>query len=279
MKILITGANGQLGTELRKLLDERNTSYTATDSSELDITDEFAVSNFVAELNPDVVYHCAAFTAVDAAEDEAKELNRNVNVDGTKNVAIAAEAVGATIVYISTDYVFDGTSLEEYKTDDLPNPQNEYGKAKLEGERMVQKYSSKYYIVRTSWIFGEFGNNFVFTMLRLAEAHPRITVVDDQFGRPTWTRTLAEFMVFLIEKYPSCGIYHLANEGSCSWFEFSKKILRDSSVEVIPVDSTQYPQKAKRPKHSALNLDKTKDLGFSLISWQEALQQFEKSLA
>lgn len=200
MTVLITGGNGQLGTELKKLLDEQGVNYISADAKEMDITDSATVDKFVAKVKPEVIYHCAAYTAVDKAEDEGKELNQLINVDGTANVAKAAEANNATIVYISTDYIFDGNKKTEYKVDDVPNPQNEYGRAKYEGELEIQKYASKYYIIRTSWVYGEFGANFVFTMQKLAKTHPKLTVVDDQYGRPTWTRDLAEFMTFIVEK-------------------------------------------------------------------------------
>lgn len=276
--ILITGANGQLGTELKKLLDEKDLAYVATELKDLDITDKLAVSQFVSALKPTVVYHCAAYTAVDAAEDEGKELNQLVNVTGTKNIAEAAEDVGATLIYISTDYVFDGTNQDEYTIDALPNPKNEYGRAKLEGEKMVREISTKAYIIRTSWVFGEFGNNFVFTMQRLAETHSRLTVVSDQVGRPTWTRTLAEFMLHLTATRQEYGIYHLSNEGQCSWYEFATEILKDTSVEVAPVTSKDYPQKAYRPKHSVMDLSKAKATGFNIPTWQEALEEFMKVL-
>lgn len=274
--ILITGANGQLGTELKKLLDEKDLTYTATSSKELDITDKVAVHQFVSALKPSVIYHCAAYTAVDAAEDDGKELNQLVNVAGTKNIAEVAEELGAELVYISTDYIFDGTNLDEYNVDALPNPKNEYGRAKLEGEKIVQEISTKAYIIRTSWVFGEFGKNFVFTMQRLAETHSRLTVVSDQVGRPTWTRTLAEFMLHLTATHQEYGVYHLSNEGQCSWYEFATEILKDTSVEVAPVTSKEYPQKAYRPKHSVMDLSKSKATGFSIPTWQEALEEFMK---
>ena len=277
--ILITGANGQLGKELRKLLAEKDMAYVAAGSQELDITDETAVHQFISELQPTIIYHCAAYTAVDAAEDEGKERNQLVNVTGTKNIAEAAEFVGATLVYISTDYVFDGTNEGEYAVDAPTNPKNEYGRAKLAGEQAVQAISSKAYIVRTSWVFGEFGKNFVFTMQRLAQTHPRLTVVSDQIGRPTWTRTLAEFMVHLTTTHQEYGIYHLSNDGQCSWYEFAKEILKDEAVEIAPVTSEEYPQKAYRPRHSVMDLSKAKSTGFDIPSWQEALSIFKKSLA
>ncbi|RXT25036.1 dTDP-4-dehydrorhamnose reductase [Lacticaseibacillus chiayiensis] len=274
MKILITGAQGQLGTELRHLLDGRGISYLATDAKDLDITDEAAVNQYVKEYQPDVIYHCAAYTAVDKAEDEAKALNQLVNVDGTRNLAKAAAAVDATLVYISTDYVFDGDSKEIYTVDDQPAPRNEYGRAKYEGEQEVQKYVKKYYIIRTSWVFGEYGRNFVYTMLNLAKTHKELTVVDDQYGRPSWTKTLAEFMTFAVDHHLNYGIYHLSNDNSCNWYEFASAILADKDVTVKPVSSAEYPQKAWRPRHSILDLSKTKATGFEIPTWQNALKEF-----
>ena len=276
MKILITGAQGQLGTELRHLLDARGITYRATDAKDLDITDEAAVNQYFADYQPDVVYHCAAYTAVDKAEDEAKALNQLVNVDGTRNLAKAAAKVDATLVYISTDYVFDGDSKEIYTVDDQPAPRNEYGRAKYEGEQLVQKYLKKYYIIRTSWVFGEYGHNFVYTMLNLAKTHKELTVVDDQYGRPSWTKTLAEFMTFAVDQHLDYGIYHLSNDNSCNWYEFASAILADKDVTVKPVSSAEYPQKAWRPRHSILDLSKTKATGFEIPTWQDALKDFLK---
>ncbi|KFK45846.1 dTDP-4-dehydrorhamnose reductase [Lacticaseibacillus rhamnosus] len=278
MKILITGAQGQLGTELRHLLDARGITYRATDAKDLDITDEAAVNQYFADYQPDVVYHCAAYTAVDKAEDEAKALNQLVNVDGTRNLAKAAAKVDATLVYISTDYVFDGDSKEIYTVDDQPAPRNEYGRAKYEGEQQVQKYLKKYYIIRTSWVFGEYGHNFVYTMLNLAKTHQELTVVDDQYGRPSWTKTLAEFMTFAVDQHLDYGIYHLSNDNSCNWYEFASAILADKDVTVKPVSSAEYPQKAWRPRHSILDLSKTKATGFEIPTWQDALKNFLKSI-
>lgn len=277
-KILITGANGQLGSELRNLLDERGVAYDAFDSKGLDITDKQAVNTKFDALQPAVVYHCAAYTAVDNAEDEGKQVNWQVNEDGTRNVAEAAKRIGAKLVYISTDYVFDGTNSDEYQVDDPTNPKNEYGKAKLAGERAVKEATDDYYIIRTSWVFGKYGKNFVYTMLRLAKTHDKLTVVDDQVGRPTWTRTLAEFMTYLVDHEAPFGTYQLSNEGSCSWYEFAKEILKDQDVEVAPVPSEAYPQKAYRPRRSIMSLEKAEGTGFAIISWQEALEQFLKSI-
>ncbi len=272
--ILITGGNGQLGTELRKLLDEQQVTYVSTDSSEMDITDAKQTRQVIEELKPEVIYHCAAYTAVDKAEEESKALDELINVDGTRNVAEAAKAVGATLVYISTDYVFDGAKKEHtYKESDTPAPLNEYGRTKLLGEQAVAAIMDNYYIIRTSWVFGNYGNNFVFTMQRLAKSHSKLTVVNDQFGRPTWTRTLAEFMTFVVQKQAPFGIYHLSNEGSCSWYEFAKEILKDTTVEVAPVTSAEYPQKARRPQYSVMDLSKAEALGFVIPTWQTALSE------
>lgn len=277
--ILLTGGNGQLGTELRHLLDEKGLNYVSTDAQEMDITDEKATLAFIQELKPTVIYHCAAYTAVDKAEDEGKELDEKININGTENVAKAAKVVGAKFVYISTDYVFDGTKKEGvYKETDTPNPQNEYGRTKLLGEQAVKDLLDEYFIIRTSWVFGKYGHNFVYTMKRLAQTHPRLTVVDDQYGRPTWTRTLAEFMVYIIENNADYGIYHLSNENSCSWYEFAKEILKETDVEVAPVTSAEYPQKAKRPQYSVLDLTKAKNTGFVIPTWEEALADMTASL-
>lgn len=272
MTILITGANGQLGTELKKLLDEKEISYYGADSNELDITNKLEVDLFIEKNLPTVIYHCAAYTAVDNAEDEGKELNQLINVDGTRYVAQAAERIGATFVYISTDYIFDGKNQEQYQVDDQPNPQNEYGRSKYEGELEVEKYCSKYYIIRTSWVYGGFGSNFVFTMQKLAEKNSVLTIVNDQIGRPTWTRDLAEFMLFIVDKKAEYGIYHFSNDNECSWFEFAKEILKDKKIEITPVDSASFSQKAHRPMHSILDLSKSKELGFTIQTWQVALQ-------
>ncbi|EMF0481158.1 MULTISPECIES: dTDP-4-dehydrorhamnose reductase [Enterococcus] len=272
---LITGSNGQLGTELRHLLNEQmpQQEVVATDRDELDITDAQQTKTFIKELKPSVIFHCAAYTAVDKAEDEGKEIDERINVEGTKNVALAAKEVGATLVYISTDYVFDGTKKDgEYQVDDPTHPLNEYGRTKLLGEQAVQETLEDYYIIRTSWVFGQYGHNFVFTMQKLAESRDTLTVVNDQFGRPTWTRTLAEFMLFVIEKKAPYGVYHLSNDGVCSWYEFAKEILKDNQkVTVLPVTSEEFPQKAERPQYSVMDLSKAKNIGFEIPSWQEAL--------
>ncbi|MFV8044702.1 dTDP-4-dehydrorhamnose reductase [Streptococcus pluranimalium] len=278
--ILITGANGQLGTELRYLLDERNEEYVAVDVAEMDITNEAKVTEVFNQVKPTLVYHCAAYTAVDAAEDEGKELDYAINVTGTENIAKAAAAHQATLVYISTDYVFDGNKPvgEEWLETDKPDPQTEYGRTKRLGEEAVERFAKNFYIIRTAWVFGNYGKNFVFTMQELAKKHPRLTVVNDQHGRPTWTRTLAEFMTYLAENRKEYGYYHLSNDSSedTTWYDFAVEILKDTDVEVAPVDSSAFPAKAKRPFNSTMSLEKAKATGFVIPNWKDALQEFYK---
>lgn len=274
MKYLITGANGQLGQELQKLLRERGLTFVAFDSQQLDITNRAIVMKVFEAEQPDVVLHAAAYTKVDLAEDEGRAMNWQVNVEGTKNIADATKQYGAKLVAVSTDYVFDGLNVGEYRETDPVNPKNAYGRGKLAGELAVTESGVSGYIVRTSWVFGEFGNNFVYTMQRLAESHPKLTVVNDQLGRPTWTRTLAEFMLHLITVEATYGIYHLSNDETATWFDFAKEILKDTTVVVEPVTSAEFPQKAYRPKHSVMNLEKAKSTGFEILSWREALKRF-----
>lgn len=276
--ILITGAKGQLGTELRYLLDERGVAYVAADVAEMDITDSEKVNSFFAEVKPSIVYHCAAYTAVDAAEDEGKELDYAINVTGTENVARAAAAHGATLVYISTDYVFDGKKPvgQEWLETDQPDPQTEYGRTKRMGEELVEKLVKDFYIIRTAWVFGNYGKNFVFTMQNLAQTRDTLGVVNDQHGRPTWTRTLAEFMTYLVEGQYAYGYYHLSNDAAedTTWYDFAVEILKDTDVTVNPVSSDQFPAKAKRPLNSTMSLAKAKATGFVIPTWQEALAAF-----
>ncbi|HEK9987250.1 TPA: dTDP-4-dehydrorhamnose reductase [Streptococcus equi subsp. zooepidemicus] len=278
--ILITGSNGQLGTELRYLLDERSVDYVAVDVAEMDITNATKVEEVFAQLKPSLVYHCAAYTAVDAAEEEGKALNKAINVAGTEHIAKACERYGATLVYISTDYVFDGKKPagQEWLETDTPDPQTEYGRAKRLGELAVERYTKQFYIIRTAWVFGHYGKNFVFTMQNLAKTHSRLTVVNDQHGRPTWTRTLAEFMCHLADNRKPYGYYHLSNDAKedTTWYDFAREILKETGVEVVPVDSSAFPAKAKRPFNSTMNLDKAKATGFVIPTWQEALEAFDK---
>ncbi len=276
MKILITGGNGQLGSEMQHLFDERNIAYDAADVATLDITKPDAVEAYFAKNKPEIVYHCAAYTAVDKAEGEGKKANHLINATGTEIIAKACRKYDATLVYISTDYVFNGEKKTEYMPDDPKGPKNEYGRAKLLGEEAVQKYCSKYYIVRTAWVYGQWGHNFVYTMLNLAKTHDKLTVVDDQVGRPTWTRTLAEFITYLVDNHVDYGVYQCCSDGECSWYDFATEILKNKDVKVSPVTSAEYPQAAFRPSYSVMHL--AKETGFKFPSWQDALHGFTQQI-
>ena len=290
--ILITGANGQLGTELRHLLDERNEEYVAVDVAEMDITNAEKVDEVFAEVKPTLVYHCAAYTAVDAAEDEGKELDYAINVTGTENVAKASEKHGATLVYISTDYVFDGQGTTPWKPDCKDyKPLNVYGQTKLLGEQAVANTLEKYFIVRIAWVFGQNGKNFIKTMLTVGKNHDKLTVVNDQIGTPTYTFDLARLLVDMAEseKY---GYYHATNEGGyISWYDFTKEIFRqavalghteydENHVTVFPVTTAEYGMsKAARPFNSRLDKSKLVEAGFTpLPDWKDALQRYLKEV-
>ena len=277
MKVMVTGAKGQLGHDVVKELNTRGILHMGVDVDDFDITDKAAVFKAIENYCPDAIIHCAAYTAVDKAEDEGKALNEKINVDGTRNVAEAAARVGATLVYISTDYVFGGTLPigEEWPVDAPKAPESEYGRTKLLGEQAVEASGAKFYTVRTAWVFGNYGPNFVFTMQNLAQTRDTLTVVNDQHGRPTWTRTLAEFMVHLVDTDQEMGYYHLTNDAAegedVTWFDFATEILKDTATKVLPVDSAAFAAKAKRPFNSTMSLAKAKATGFAIPTWQEAL--------
>lgn len=274
MKILVTGAKGQLGEAVVEQLNV-NHKVIGYKREELDITDAVKVNEIVTSIEPDWIFHCAAYTNVEAAEDEAKDLNWNVNVTGSVNIAKAAKAVNAGLIYISTDYVFDGQSSIDYEVEDATNPINEYGRAKLAGEEEVERHCPGAYIIRTSWVFGEHGRNFVYTMLSLSTKNTKLKVVNDQYGRPTYAYDLASFMIYMMEKNDaSPGVYHFSNENHCSWYEFARTILKNKDVIVEPCDSTEFIQKASRPQRSVLSLEKVKSTGFVIPTWQNALQRF-----
>ncbi|WP_242785270.1 dTDP-4-dehydrorhamnose reductase [Bacillus cereus] len=279
MKVLVTGAKGQLGQDVVSLLKEQTWEVFGFGREELNITDEKQVSEKVLLIQPDIIIHTAAYTQVDQAESD-EESAFKVNAEGTKYLAQAAEAVGAKFCYVSTDYVFDGTKDTPYKPDDQTNPQTVYGKSKLVGEQYTQEYCSKSYIVRTSWVFGLYGNNFVKTMLRLAEENKELGIVHDQVGSPTSTTDLARFIISLVQtdKY---GVYHGSNSGVCSWYEFAKEIFKQSNIEIVvnPLKTEDFPRPAARPKYSVLDKGMIEENGFeSLQNWKEALKDFLKKL-
>ncbi len=273
MKVLITGAEGQLGTELKKVLDGHK--VYGFGKEQLDITNPHAVYKCHEDIRPEVVIHCAAYTNVDGCEAN-EELAYTVNSKGAGNVAAGCLKVGAAMVYISTDYVFNGQKGQSYYEVDETSPINIYGKSKLAGERIVRSTLKRYYIVRTAWLYGRNGNNFVKTMLQLSQSRKIIEVVDDQVGSPTNAFNLAEAIKVLAEsdKY---GIYHVTNSGSCSWFEFAKKIFEFGGVdvEVRPITSDRINRSAKRPSYSVLNNFNLKaNLGYEMKPWDRALKEY-----
>lgn len=280
MKVLVTGVNGQLGYEIvRELNNKGYTDILAVDKDEMDITNKDMVNNVIKNYHPDVIFHCAAWTAVDKAEDE-KEACYNVNVNGTKYISEAAKEIDAKLIYISTDYVFDGTKEGLYEIDDEVNPKSVYGMTKYQGEELVRQNNLKHFIVRISWVFGVNGNNFIKTMLKLAETRNELTVVADQFGSPTYTVDLAKLLVEMseTEKY---GTYHANNEGYCNWAEFAEYIFKvnNKEVNVKHITSEEYPQKAYRPRNSKLSKQSLDDNGFNrLPSWENAVERYSKEL-
>lgn len=274
MKILITGAAGQLGKELSLKLNHHYDVY-AMSRAQLDITQPKQCNEVIDRIRPDVVIHTAAFTSVDLAETQAEEAYR-VNVSGTRNVAVASEKVGAKFCYISTDYVFDGQTMSPYREIDLPNPIGIYGKTKWAGEEMTRALTFKYFIVRTSWVYGMYGNNFVKTMVKLAKERDEIQVVNDQTGSPTYTADLADFIekLILTEQY---GIYHASNSGSCTWYQFAKAIFEECGMttKVIPCTTEEFSRPAPRPKFSVLDHLSLRAEGFEEFRhWRDALRQF-----
>lgn len=279
MKILVTGDKGQLGYDVVKELEKRGLEAVGVDIEEMDITDKKSVLTVIGQAGVDAVIHCAAYTAVDAAEDN-EELCRKVNAEGTQNIADVCKLLDIKMLYISTDYVFGGEGERPWEPDDERAPQSVYGRTKYEGELAVQNTLEKYFIVRIAWVFGINGKNFVKTMLKLAETRDSLTVVNDQFGSPTYTYDLAKLLVDMIQtdKY---GVYHATNEGICTWYEFACSIFKEAgiSMNVAPVSSAEYAAKAKRPANSRMSKEKLTENGFAkLPTWQDALHRYMKVL-
>lgn len=309
-KILVTGAKGQLGYKIRLLLSS-DYRLVLTDAQEMDITDKNQVKKVIGAEKPDFIIHGAAYTKVDQAEDES-EICRKINAEGTKNIAEVCKETGVTLLYISTDFVFDGMISEQsavssqqngYKENDQANPLSVYGKTKFEGEEHIRQICDKYYIIRVAWLFGELpeghpGNNFVETMLRLAKDRPELNVVNDQIGSPTYTGDLVEAIKNIVGSQQQIvaanssskpqtvnrkvtpvpyGTYHFSGDGACSWFDFAKEIfeLTATDIKVKPITSDQFPQKAKRPTYSYLDKNKIeKELKFNVRSWEEMLKEY-----
>lgn len=279
MKFFITGVNGQLGYDVkRELLERGYTDILAPTRVDLDITNEDAVKKMIGEYRPSVIFHCAAYTAVDKAEEEQEKCYQ-VNVLGTKYLTEAAKEVGAKIIYISTDYVFDGTKEGLYQIEDKVNPVNYYGKTKYLGENFIREYDN-HIIVRISWVFGINGKNFIRTMLNLAESHKELNVVCDQIGSPTYTKDLAGLLVNMFLSNVK-GLYHVTNEGYCSWYEFAEFIFKESrkKVKVHPILTKDYKTIAKRPLNSKLSKESLDDIGMKrLPEWQDAVKRYIREL-
>ena len=286
MKFLVTGVKGQLGFDVMNELYKRGHQAVGVDIQEMDITDWDSVSKVICEANPDVVVHCAAWTAVDAAEEQENIPKvMKVNAEGTENIAKVCKQLDIKMIYISTDYVFDGQGERPWQPDDERAPLNVYGQSKYEGELAVQKLLDKYFIVRIAWVFGLNGKNFIKTMINLGKTHDKLTVVSDQIGTPTYTYDLAKLLVDMSEtdKY---GIYHATNEGGyISWYDFTVEIMKQAGqyddkynhVQVSPVGSDAYPAKAKRPSNSRMDKSKLVENGFTpLPTWQDALGRYLK---
>lgn len=278
MKVLVTGVNGQLGHDIVEECQKRNIEAIGVDVKEMDITDAHQVNEVITETKPDAIIHCAAWTAVDKAEDEV-ELCRKVNRDGTKYIVDVCEKLDIPLMYFSTDYVFDGQGEEPWNEYDERHPLNIYGKTKYEGELEVERLK-KHFIIRISWVFGINGGNFIKTMLRLGKERKEVSVVNDQIGSPTYTYDLARLCVDMIQT-KEYGTYHATNEGICSWYEFACEIFKQAKMDVIvhPVDSTQFPTRAVRPKNSRMNKTELDKHGFTrLPSWQDALERYLDTL-
>lgn len=276
MRVLVTGVNGQLGHDVVNELIKRGHTPIATDAEEMDITDAEAVEKVITSEKPDAVIHCAAYTAVDKAE-ENPDICHKVNGEGTRNIAAICKKLDIKMMYISTDYVFDGEGTRPWEPDDaVTEPLNVYGLTKYEGEKAVRDNVDKFFIVRIAWVFGENGNNFIKTMLRLGEQNGAVKVVDDQVGSPTYTYDLSVLLCDMIES-DRYGIYHATNEGFCSWYEFACEIFKAAGmdVEVTPVRSGEFPVKAKRPHNSRMSKDKLEDNGFKrLPDWHDATKRY-----
>ena len=275
MRVLVTGVKGQLGYDVANELEVRGHDAIGVDIEEMDITDVAAVRADIMSADVDAVIHCAAYTAVDAAEDDEATC-RKVNVGGTENIAKVCKDLDIKMIYISTDYVFDGEGETPWEPDDKQNPQSVYGQTKYEGELAVMNNLDKYFIVRIAWVFGANGKNFIKTMLSLSETRDSLTVVDDQIGSPTYTFDLAVLLVDMVEsdKY---GIYHATNEGLCSWYDFAIQIFKQAEIPmaITPVSSEQFKAKAKRPSNSRMSKDKLEANGFNrLPTWQDALKRY-----
>ena len=277
--VLVTGSQGQLGYDLVKELYKREYIPICPTKEEMDITQEIQTKDYILNSNCDAIIHCAAYTNVDKAEEEI-DLCMKVNGRGTKNIAKCANILNIPMIYISTDYVFDGNKENPYNEDDNINPINIYGKSKYIGEQYVRTLLEKYFIVRISWVFGINGKNFIKTMLNLSNTKETISVINDQIGSPTYTKDISRLLVDMIEseKY---GTYHATNEGYCTWYELAKTIFKiaNKDINLIPITTNEYKSKAKRPLNSKLSKDKLKYNNFNLLpNWKFAVEEYIKEV-
>jgi dTDP-4-dehydrorhamnose reductase len=276
MVVAVTGASGQLGQALQFIAPSYpDIIFHFASSADVDITDRHSIRNFFENYKPDACINTAAYTAVDKAESEPEKAFA-INVTGARNIAEVCKEHNVVLVHISTDFVFDGTKNNPYTEEDNPNPQSIYGKTKLLGEKEIQSVLKKYYIIRTSWVYSRFGNNFMKTMLRLAGERDKLTVVNDQTGTPTNAVDLAEAIVTILKSDKEAfGIYNYSNEGSCSWYDFAKKIFEVNKVNIdlLPVPTLSYPTPAQRPAYSVLDKNKIiRTFGLRISRWNEALK-------
>lgn len=276
-QVLVTGGNGQLASCIKDLeVRYEDLNFIYTDYQDLDICDLNQVNSFFKENKIDYCINCAAYTAVDKAEIE-KKLAFKVNADGPKNLALACKEYKVILIHISTDFVFDGNKTEPYTEEDIPNPISVYGTSKLQGEIEIQKILKEYFIIRTSWLYSEYGNNFMKTMLQLAGTRDEISVVSDQIGTPTYAGDLVEVLVYILrDNSESYGVYHYSNLGSISWFDFSKSIFEESkkAIKQTPINTKDYITLAKRPFYSVLDKGKIKSYSNIEISyWRESLKK------
>lgn len=267
-RILVTGANGMLARDLCPMLEDADFEVIETTRNELDVTDELQLRRVISDVKPDYVIHCAAYTNVDKAEEEP-ETAELVNAKSAEYIAKACNSNNAVMIYISTDYVFDGTKKTPYVPDDTTNPTGAYGLSKLHGEEAVRKFCPAHYIIRTSWLYGHHGKNFVETMISLAEK-TELKVVDDQVGCPTWTVDLSDAIISFIDEEPPFGTYHACGAGSTSWYGFAKEIfdLMSLNVNLIPCTTEEFPRPAKRPAYSVMDNEGL------LRDWKQALQEY-----
>lgn len=277
MAILVTGVTGQLGYDVAKYLNLQHEPYYAPTHEEMDITSEEQVRQYFSNKEITGIIHCAAYTKVDKAEDEP-EICYDVNVGGTNIIVRMAKNLDIPLIYISTDYVFNGMGTEPWKPTDKPCPINTYGKTKMEGEEIVISQLTKFFIIRISWVFGSNGNNFVNTMIRLSKERDTISIVNDQFGSPTYTFDLAPKLCEIIKNSDKYGIYHAHNAGVCTWYDFADYVFKTANIKIttIPIRTDQYPTKAKRPYNSVMDSSSFELICGEMPHWKDAVTRFLK---